>query len=455
MVVDAALVCLALAFATWLRPFLAFLPFAQEYPSHIPTPWLVYPVFVIEWVGVFLVFSIYDGRRHLRWVDEFTSLTLATLLASFALAGTLFLSFRMVSRLLFISFMTMAYGMVLSWRWLARRYSRVGEGGRMLRRVLVVGAGVVGRELQSQIVAGPANGLELIGFLDDDPNKLIDQDVLGSLDDAQKTIMDLDVQDVVIALPQRAYQRMNGLVRALHRLPVQVWVIPDYFRLTLFRASVEQFAGFPIMGLRSPALNENQRLSKRLFDLVVAILLMPVALVLMGFIVIALRLESRGPALFLQKRVGENGEIFQMYKFRTMELGAQDRQHEVEELNSDGQIIHKRSEDPRVTRVGRFLRRSSLDELPQLFNVLRGEMSLVGPRPELPYLVDNYEPWQRQRFAVPQGITGWWQVSGRSEKPMHLNTEDDLYYVQNYSVLLDIYILLKTIGVVIRGDGAF
>ena len=114
-----------------------------------------------------------------------------------------------------------------------------------------------------------------------------------------------------------------------------------------------------------------------------------------------------------------------------------------------GQMIH------RVTRLGRLLRRSSLDELPQLFNVLQGDMSLVGPRPELPDRVTEYEPWQRQRFTVPQGMTGWWQVNGRSERPMHLNTEDDLYYVQHYSVLLDIYILLRTVGVVLGGKGAF
>jgi lipopolysaccharide/colanic/teichoic acid biosynthesis glycosyltransferase len=112
-------------------------------------------------------------------------------------------------------------------------------------------------------------------------------------------------------------------------------------------------------------------------------------------------------------------------------------------------------DDPRITHLGRMLRRTSLDELPQIFNVLKGDMSMVGPRPELPYLVDHYEPWQRQRFAIPQGITGWWQINGRSDKPMHLHTEDDIYYVQNYTLLFDLYILLKTIPTVISGKGAF
>jgi lipopolysaccharide/colanic/teichoic acid biosynthesis glycosyltransferase len=127
----------------------------------------------------------------------------------------------------------------------------------------------------------------------------------------------------------------------------------------------------------------------------------------------------------------------------------------VERIDEEGHLIHKSDQDPRVTHIGGFLRRTSLDELPQLFNVIKGDMSLVGPRPELPYLVEEYQLWQRKRFAMPPGMTGWWQISGRSDKPMHLNTEDDLYYVQHYSLLLDIYILIRTIPIVLSGSGAF
>jgi len=156
-----------------------------------------------------------------------------------------------------------------------------------------------------------------------------------------------------------------------------------------------------------------------------------------------------------QERAGENGKIFQMLKFRTMLPNAEELRHLVEKRDINGNIIHKIIDDPRGRRVGRFLRRTSLDELPQIFNVLKGDMSLVGPRPELPYLVDEYKTWQRQRFAVPQGITGWWQINGRSDKPMHLNTEDDLYYVQNYSIFLDLLILFRTIQAVVSSKGAF
>ncbi|MGD8634679.1 MAG: sugar transferase, partial [Anaerolineales bacterium] len=172
-------------------------------------------------------------------------------------------------------------------------------------------------------------------------------------------------------------------------------------------------------------------------------------------IAILIRVDSPGPVIFHQKRVGENGRIFDMFKFRTMVLSADKEIQDVITHTEKGEIIHKRRDDPRVTRVGKFLRRYSLDELPQLFNVVKGDMSLVGPRPELPWLVDKYDSWQRKRFAVPQGITGWWQINGRSDKPMHLNTEDDLYYVYNYSLWLDIQILLRTPWAVIRGVGAF
>jgi lipopolysaccharide/colanic/teichoic acid biosynthesis glycosyltransferase len=144
-----------------------------------------------------------------------------------------------------------------------------------------------------------------------------------------------------------------------------------------------------------------------------------------------------------------------MLKFRTMVVGAEARQAEVVRKIDTGELVHKRRDDPRITRVGHLLRRYSLDELPQLFNVLKGEMSLVGPRPEQPWLVEKYQPWQRKRFAVPQGITGWWQISGRGEKPMHLNTDADLYYVYNYSFWLDILILIRTPLSVLAGKGAF
>jgi len=179
---------------------------------------------------------------------------------------------------------------------------------------------------------------------------------------------------------------------------------------------------------------------------VAILLLWPLMLV----IALAIKLDSPGPVIFKQRRVGENGRVFTICKFRTMTMGS-----DYVRAARPGEEVHKVPDDPRVTRIGRFLRRWSLDELPNLFNVLKGDMSWVGPRPELLPIVDEYEPWQRQRLAVLPGMTGWWQVSGRSDLPLHLNTEYDLYYVRNYSIWLDLKILWKTIGAVLQGKGAY
>ncbi|HET8626077.1 MAG TPA: sugar transferase, partial [Thermomicrobiales bacterium] len=161
----------------------------------------------------------------------------------------------------------------------------------------------------------------------------------------------------------------------------------------------------------------------------------------------AIKLDSRGPVFYRAARIGEDGRPFTMYKFRTMVAGADGHPH----ARGPG----KTHDDPRITRVGRWLRRTSVDELPQLWNVLRGEMSLVGPRPEQPFIVAGYEPWQRRRMHIRPGMTGWWQVNGRSEYPMHLHTDFDLYYLENYSLLLDLRILGRTLGAVITGRGAY
>jgi lipopolysaccharide/colanic/teichoic acid biosynthesis glycosyltransferase len=187
----------------------------------------------------------------------------------------------------------------------------------------------------------------------------------------------------------------------------------------------------------------------------VTIISLPFTLSIMGLVAIAILLDSPGAVIFKQQRVGENGRLFTMYKFRTMVKDAEELRHSVERTDENGNVIHKIQNDPRLTRTGKFLRKTSLDELPQLFNVLKGDMSLIGPRPELPYLVKQYQAWQRKRFAVPQGITGWWQVNGRSDRPMHLHTEDDLFYIHNYSMWLDLQILLKTVWVALTRKGAF
>ena len=351
--------------------------------------------------------------------------------------------------------------LLLGYRTLVRLLYRVRNRVRPAdaTRVLIVGAGSLGREVARALDAYRWAGLQVVGFLDDDPEKQNQRvegfPVLGTLNQAGEVVRAQRVDEVIIALPMKAHKRLVNLVAELWEHPVRVKVVPDYSALVFTRATFESLGDVPLIGLREPAIDDFHRFVKRLFDLVFTLLLLIPLLPVMGIIALLIRLDSPGPIIFKQQRVGENGKLFWMYKFRTMVPDAEARLKEVIRTTPDGAIIHKVKDDPRVTRLGRVLRQYSLDELPQLFNVLKGEMSLVGPRPEMPWLVEQYEPWQRQRFSVPQGITGWWQVNGRSDRPMHLHTEEDLYYIQNYSLWLDLQILWRTIGAVLKRRGAF
>jgi exopolysaccharide biosynthesis polyprenyl glycosylphosphotransferase len=323
----------------------------------------------------------------------------------------------------------------------------------------VIGAGELGERVASLLLNHSRWGYEPLGFIDDDQSKqglqIHGLPVLGPIDMLGEIAEQKHIDEVWVALPLRAHDRLRDIVAALERRPIRIKVVPDYFSMALVRAYAEILGGLPVIGLRDPLIEGVPRLVKRIFDLLMASLTLIPGLPAMGAIALLIRLDSRGPALLRQERVGENGRIFPMLKFRTMVAGSEKMGGPDHQTTEDSHVVHKHREDPRVTRIGRLLRRYSLDELPQLLNVFKGEMSLVGPRPEMPWLVDRYEPWQRKRFAVPQGLTGWWQIHGRSDKPMHLNTEDDLYYVYNYSIWLDLWILLNTPIAVLRGQGAF
>lgn len=457
MVLDGLLAGLALRIAAATRPLFNGLPGAETVPFPPTLPEELFYLFPVLWVGIMLISSVYDGRRNLRVVDEFSNLTGSALLAVVAMAGVMFLTYRDVSRVLFLVFCLLTFCLLIGWRILARwGFREQWRRDVAQRRILILGAGEGGYRLKEQIVGQPGLGLRLVGFLDDNLAKQqSDPEVLAGLSQLRQVIGREQVNDVVVALPRSAHERLNWAVSELHDLPVQVWVIPDYFSLTLHRASVEELAGILMLNLRAPALNEYQRMVKRGFDVIVTLTAMPVTLPLIGLIAAMIRLTSPGPVFYRARRAGENGRIFDMLKFRTMVADADQQLSQITQHDEQGNLIHKIPNDPRVTPLGRFLRKTSLDELPQLLNVLLGEMSLVGPRPEMPMLVEQYQPWQRKRFAVPQGMTGWWQISGRSDKPMHLHTEEDLYYVQHYSIWLDLQIIIKTIWVVLRGKGAY
>jgi len=439
----------------------AILPYGK--PFELPWGGVYPPIYLIAaliWTVVFAVLSTYDPKRILRVVDELQTVILAIIFSALTFGGALFFSYRFLSRLLVIYFVVLDLCGIIVLRILWRMVFKSLEHERVPHRdVLIVGAGDVGQEVARVFSDLDWMGLKVVGYLDDDLEKqgkeMQGYPVLGTLEDAERVIEEHSISEVVITLPLRAHREQANLVAELHELSVNIKVVPDLMPLAYLQTTIEEVGGVPLVGLRDPVLNVTQRSVKRIFDLIASILGLILSSPLLALIAVIIKLDSPGPALFKQKRVGENGQIFNMFKFRTMVRDADKLLPSLMGHDSEGHLIYKHKDDPRITRVGYVLRRSSLDELPQLFNVLKGEMSLVGPRPELPFVVETYEPWQRKRFAVPPGITGWWQISGRSDKPMHLSTKDDLYYISHYSLLLDLQILWTTIGAVVKGKGAY
>jgi exopolysaccharide biosynthesis polyprenyl glycosylphosphotransferase len=333
---------------------------------------------------------------------------------------------------------------MVAWRMFYRWRLRKRSNGSLKRQVAIIGNGEAGNSIKAQIEANPMFGLNFCGFFGNN----VGENSLGGYDDIHNLVTEKSIDDLVITLPGDKNNLIKKIVSDLIDIPVNIWVIPDTYSLALHKAGIEEYAGITMLDLRAPALNEYQRMMKRGLDVLGAVLLLPFTIPIMVLIGILIFIVDPGPIFFNQARAGENGKPFSMHKFRTMVVNAD----KIPNGNGDN---HKIKDDPRVTPIGRILRKTSLDELPQLFNVLKGEMSFVGPRPELLGLVEKYEPWQRARFAVPPGITGWWQVNGRSDKPMHLNTEDDIYYLNNYSLWLDIQIIVRTVWVVLIGRGAY
>lgn len=456
---DVLLTVLALKLAKILR---LSLPFGIETNlKYLDFPPVLYLLVVIIWVSVFLIVPVYDARRTYRAVDDFQLTSVAIGVATLVFAGVAYFFFRELSRFLFLYFFILDWLFLLGTRVSLRVIFRLWHGGwpGKKNRVLILGAGAVGRRMASLLKEYSWYGVEVVGFLDDSEEVASTLDAetpyLGTLDVAANVVKQYQANDVILALPLRAHERLVNIVRQLQTLSINVRVVPDLFELSFVKTTVENFDGIPLIDLREPVMEPFQRVVKRGFDLFVGSVAFLAALPIMAIVAILIKLDSSGPILFLQDRVGENGRVFKMIKFRSMVVDAEKRRNEVVSYTEDGKVLYKNANDPRVTRIGRFIRRTSLDELPQLINVLKGDMSLVGPRPELPWLVDLYEPWQYKRFAVPQGITGWWQVNGRSDKPMHLHVEEDLYYVQNYSLLLDIVILWKTLSAVFKRSGAY
>jgi exopolysaccharide biosynthesis polyprenyl glycosylphosphotransferase len=231
--------------------------------------------------------------------------------------------------------------------------------------------------------------------------------------------------------------------------------VPDLFQLSLNRVEFSNMAGIPMFSVREVRISPLERVIKRAIDLAITLLAAVPVLIVTGLIVLAIRLESPGPVLFWQERIGMKGKPFKMVKFRSMVVDAESQKEQLRQMNEASGPIFKIKNDPRLTRVGRIIRRLSFDELPQLYNVFKGEMSLVGPRPALPEEVAAYQPWHMQRLEVKGGITGLWQVSGRSDLTFDEQCLLDIYYIENWSLSLDFRLMLQTIPYSLFGKGAY
>lgn len=458
---DLCLTLLCLWITTHVR---LWLPFGKDLPAWlVHLPWSVYLAVVLIWAVVFLLLAPQRALFTERLPEAVGRLIASVGLASLSLAGLLYLSpYRDTSRLQFLYFVGFNLVALLIFHLVMRSYVRARQVGHWQRRVLIVGGGATGQQFARELARQTWAGLRVVGYASDDPPAeparcppSCSFQVLGPVDATVRIVQEHQVDEVVFALPAQQQARVVELSLQLQSQPVMVHAVPGLLDLVFARTSVGTLGGIPLISLRESALREPQRVIKRIFD----VLLSGVALLLLAPLMLTIALlikrDSPGPVLFIQERLGEHGKRFKMLKFRSMYQDADRRWREVAQRDASGRLIHKQARDPRITSIGHWLRRTSMDELPQLLNVLRGEMSLVGPRPEMPYIAAEYETWQWQRFRVPPGITGWWQVNGRSDKPMHLHTEDDLYYVQNYSLWLDLQILARTVLVVLRGQGAY
>lgn len=429
---------------------------AYPYPNPSPLNELIYVIVPIIWLVVFSVIGLYRPEHIRQPLQQSGRLGLGVMLSGLVLAGSLYALFLQevyIPRLLLVYFLIFNAVLLIATR--ALFYQVLSRNGLAYRpRMLLVGKGEVSRSISRWIRSDWQARVDLIGTIPWPENHSVGE-VSDDPAGVANVVRQLRIDEIVFTPPLPAKPVLRQVVSVLQEHPVDIRIVPDFLDLARHRAEVKDLYGVSAISLRSSAIPGGRLVLKRIFDLVVAIPLLILSLPGMLLIALAIRLDSPGPAVFCQERVGENGRPFSVYKFRSMVAGAEEQLAQVLTTNAKGELVHKTPQDPRVTSVGRFLRRWSLDELPQLWNVIRGEMSLVGPRPELPFLVEQYEDWQYRRLAVPPGMTGWWQIRQRSQKPMHLAIEEDLFYIEHHSIWLDVQILVETVWVVLSGKGAF
>ncbi len=453
---DAGVVCAALLAGYSARGTI-FESRPVDFASHIA----LVPLLIS--LSVFFLFS-FGGYRSPRavsfWFYAWAVLraTLATIITMWALVYVLHIQY--VSRIVLANFAVFAVigltgvrtGVLIYFRHSARK-------GENAREALIIGTGNRAKQLAAILRANAEWGLHIVGHIDPDPRfvgqRVLDAPVLGTVDDITTILKNHVVDEVFVAVPRAMITSVENIARACEEEGIKLRFMADVFDVQVARVKLDQLGVVPLLTLEPVSQEEWKVLVKRILDLVIVLPFVPILIPLFAVIAIVIKCDSRGPVFFIQKRVGQNKRSFSMFKFRTMRDGAERELAQLMHLNEAKGPIFKISNDPRLTKVGRFLRRTSLDELPQLINVIRGQMSLVGPRPMSVRDVDLFDKGiQRKRFSVKPGLTCLWQVSGRSQLPFTKWLELDLTYIAHWSLTLDFKILFKTIPAVVRGTGA-
>ena len=414
---------------------------------------------ILLWLGLFTSTGLYDSRRLLNAAEEFKLILQAVATGTVAATFTAFVLKVPTQRswvlATWVGCTIAVLATRITYRWLLRSMRRSGV---LVSHLLIVGAGREGRDLCRAVTRARHLGFQVVGFLDDTrpigPTAAGLPDVVGSTNDVRQLVRKLEVHAVLVAGGSVATETAERVYRDLQELPVDFHLSTGILGVAASRVAVQRFDDVPVLGLRHVELTRSQQAFKRVFDLVVGGLLVVALSPIMLACALGVRLSGPGPILFHQQRFGQDGTIFNVYKFRSMVADAEGRQTALRAISNeaDGPLF-KLDRDPRVTPVGRILRGWSLDELPQLLNVLAGQMSLVGPRPFITQEVDLSNPWARTRLQVKPGMTGLWQVAGRHRLPFDDLIRYDLFYVENWSLPMDLFILLRTIPAVLLRSG--
>ncbi|WP_221469105.1 sugar transferase [Cohnella nanjingensis] len=418
-----------------------------------------YLLFIVLFLTIYFIITyqkqFYKIDKEQALSEEFVHILRAVALSFLIAIGISYLlkNTFLLSRILLVAYVTTFMIEAAFYRYI-RKWSiaRLKEKGVIVRRVLIVGAGRVGIQLREHFEREHThNGYEVTGFLDDDVEK---GEVLGRVADLERIIEREKIEILYITIPS-AREKMQEMLHAIYKYHVDIRIIPEMYDRVGTVFEYHQDTAFPYIQVVKTPLRGLNLLLKRTMDRTLAFLTLLFFSPLFAFIAILIRIDSRGPIFFKQVRIGKNGLPFYMYKFRSMVTDAHlIRQHLDTTNEADGPVFKIKS-DPRVTKIGRILRRYSIDELPQLINVLKGDMSLIGPRPPLPNEVAQYTNHHWRRMDVLPGMTGLWQVSGRSDLDFEQWVDLDIYYIERWSFGLEMKILFKTIPVVLKGTGAY